>query len=158
MKKLIVLVLLIAIVLIAGIGLKLKKNENLGAQYSCNFGEYTVYSRYDFFYFEKGSEHYVYAPFGIYLQKPTRDGWMLKLFNEKYEDSVHYGYKQWIEQRKNGNGDPITCTKAEDISGFPTDFQEFIKTHNLIIKTHKPELKELSENTEIVSENVSDNS
>lgn len=158
MKKLIVLILLVAIVLIAGIGLKLKKNENLGVRYSCNFGAYTVYSEYDFFYFENGREHYVYAPFGIYLEKPTRDGWILKLFNEKYEDSVHYGYKKWIEQRKNGKGDPISCTKTGDVSVFPSDFQEFIKTHNLIIKTHKPELKELSNTTEIVSENLSETS
>lgn len=157
MKKVIALSLLIILIVVAGVGLKIKKQENLGVRYLCNFGGYTVYSEYDFFYFEKGAERYVYAPFGIYLQKPTRDGWMLKLFNEKYENSVHSAYTQWIKQRKNGKGEAITCTRVQSTAEFPTTFQEFIKNHNLVFKTHKPELKELGNDVEIVSENVTNN-
>lgn len=158
MKKVLALSLLIILIVVVGIGLKIKKQENLGVRYSCNFGDYMVYSEYDFFYFEHGPERYVYAPFGVYLQKPTRDGWMLKLFNEKYENSVHFAYSQWIDQRKNGKGETITCAKSQSAAEFPSTFQEFIKTHNLIFKKHKPELKELGSDVEIVSENLTNTS
>lgn len=154
MKKIIALGLCILIVVVLGVGLTIKSQTDLGTNYSCTFPQFTVYGHYQFYYIMSGNENFVYAPFGIYKQKPEKDGWMLRLFLEKYENSVHAGYTTWIHQRKMGTGERIECTKLNSIDEFPSDFKTFIEGHRLIIKANLPDVKELDPDLKNNTENI----
>jgi hypothetical protein len=142
MKKVIAIIIAL-IILVGGIYYFNAQEDEEGLlldQYVCNVDEVDYYVYNQLIYFKnKQSEDFILADFGSYQLKPTKDGWTLKFFSNKF-DSTYTTLVGWIDARQHPMAGKVKCKSFEE---FPAYFQYFIDNHRLLLEQINEDFKEL---------------
>ncbi len=147
MKKILVLLLVIAILVVTGFGYtyfnridtklpsSLKKCEIIGVK--------TQYVKEGFIYFKNGppdSGEYVYADFALYKRDLETGGWQVKPDLNR-NGSLYNMSLTWINQGKYLDGSPIQCVSLQSDDQLPAGFRQFITAHPLLFNKAEKETK-----------------
>ncbi|MBI5393014.1 hypothetical protein HZA96_04030 [Candidatus Woesearchaeota archaeon] len=149
MKKILVVILLIAIIVVSVIGYKYISTQTTQLPSSlrqCDIiGKKVQYIKDGFIYFYNpppDSGEYIYSDFAIFKRNLETGGWLVKpeLNNE---NSLYNSTLIWINNKKYLDGTPIICKDLEKDEQLPPGFRQFIETHPIYFDKYKGKYKEL---------------